>query len=153
KMRHSESRLPRARHRRYDFPPMGRRQMQCDGSITDTVLVTAFEAVPRVAEHERAWRQHRGPVFGAVLERSGAHRRDTNGPMLLFNRPIARTGGADDVGHLPARARGEDVRGKLHSRNYSNFSQAAKRSKAYQKACPPYPKGLGYDRFCISLLR
>jgi hypothetical protein len=78
--------------------------MQGEAAIADTVLVTAFEAVPRIPKHEGARRHQRGSVLGAVLERALAHRCDADGPMLFFKWPIARTGRADDVGHLPARA-------------------------------------------------
>src|SRR5262245_29479898 len=107
-MRQAKIRSLRARHRRDDFLPIGRCQMQGEATIAATVLVATFEAVPRVAEYERARRQHCSPVLGAVLERALTHRRDTDGLMLFFKRPIARTGGTDDVVHLPARARGED---------------------------------------------
>ena len=59
-------------------------------AVTLTVLVAAFEAVPLIAEHQRAGGHDRAAGRGSVAERACHH--DSNGVarMLLFERPVLR---------------------------------------------------------------
>ena len=77
------------------------------------MFMAALEAVPGVAEHQRARRQQAAAKRGAVLKGSCKNDGDDVAIVLFFERAILRPGRAHDVCHRPAVAASEDPRRRL----------------------------------------
>jgi hypothetical protein len=72
------------------------------------MFMAAFEAMPLVAEQQRARRKDCRTQCRTILKRSVRHRGDTRGIVPFFKRTILRTGGADDVVDAPAGSKSQE---------------------------------------------
>lgn len=101
---HHEGGAPSARGGSDDLLEIDRVERKRQTTITDPMLVTAFEMGSRIAKQERTWREGRPPLSGPVLEsapRDGGH-ADRFVPLLEW--AVLRTGGAHDVQDPPTWA-------------------------------------------------
>jgi hypothetical protein len=78
--------------------------MERDATVPGTVVVTALETSPEVAQQESARVQERGASIGPICEQAGHHRRDRDVFMALFERSISRPCGADVLTDAPILA-------------------------------------------------
>jgi hypothetical protein len=84
-------------------------EMKRQATIPDPMLMTAFEASSRVAEHEGTRREGRPAVRSAVLEGAACDGGDACQIVLLFERTVVGTGRADDVLDPPAWPRRQQM--------------------------------------------
>jgi hypothetical protein len=88
--------------------------------IASRVLEAAFIYAASVAQQQRTWREHLGPVRRTILKASGHHRGDGYQvvPVLEWSRFwIARIGDIDDA---PTRSTGE------HLATHARYSTACR---------------------------
>lgn len=94
-------------------------------AVADAVLMAALEAGVLVSQQQRAGRQHRRPLPGAVTEGAFGDHGDAEVAVAFLERPIVRSCRADNIVGPPALAAKEvsDCYGHV-GRTDSNFSQA-----------------------------
>ena len=114
-----------------------------DAAVSCGVLVSAFEALARVAQEQRPRRHQLTAEFRAALEAAGGHQRDVMANVPLFEDGIPWTGVADHVLHRPPFSRRKQAnsqpsgaalfrppRQRFFQFN-SNFRQESASSQAY----------------------
>jgi len=98
--------------------------MEGEAAVAGAMLMPAFIAGARIAEQDRAGRQHRRALTRPVAEGALGDRGNAEAAMLFLERAVANAGGAYHVRHLPALARGDIFRACRHDGKDSNFPQA-----------------------------
>ena len=106
-----------------------------------TTLHTRSRTAAR-PEYRRATRR-------AVLKRPLHHRGNSESVVLLLERPVVRSGGANDIADAPTGAACQHSRREYHAGKNSNFSQADTRGEVLDHSHPT--EGLPMTRFSNSL--
>jgi hypothetical protein len=84
-----------------------RRKTQRDAAIAAAVGVAAGVASAVIAEQQGAGKQRRFAVLAAIGKRSFERRGDSEAVVLFPERPVARSGVADEFADAPALAGGD----------------------------------------------
>src|SRR5262249_16544943 len=96
-------------------------EVEGEAAVAGCVLMAAFEAAPLVAQQHGARGEDGGAPGRAVLERALRHRGNARSMVALFERPVARAGGARYIADTPTRAGRQQARSQCHGPNIAIF--------------------------------